>query len=400
MSENDAGCGIRNNTPSTEDMDMEITDVAVHTLSLDAVESSKADGSQDAAIIEVETDAGITGIGEADSSPAVVEAIVNAPVSHDKSQGLKEIVVGRDPFDAEVLWNEMFDKSYFYGRKGAAITAISGIDMALWDIIGKATDQPVHRLLGGKHRESVRAYASTLFPEDPTDTDHMRREAERALDDGFTAIKYGWGGFGQDRKLDLELVGAARETVGPDVDIMVDAGLVWGNDVERARKGINELDREHDVYWVEEPVMADNFEGYASLSRNCETRIVGGEEEYTSYGFENFLKYGDPDGVQPDVARSGGITHMQKIATQAAQHGVPFLPHGYSTEIIIAANLQLIAATQNAPLLEYCMEGSPLRWELVEEEFPVEDGRVEVPDRPGLGVTLDRDVLETYSTDL
>lgn len=379
---------------------MEITDVVVHTLSLDAVESSKADGSQDAAIIEVETDAGITGIGEADSSPAVVDAIVNAPVSHDKSQGLKEVVVGRDPFDTEVLWNEMFDKSYFYGRKGAAITAISGIDMALWDIIGKATGQPLHRLLGGKHRESVRAYASTLFPEDPTDTERMRREAERALDEGFTAIKYGWGGFGRDRKLDLELVGAARETVGPDVDIMVDAGLVWRNDIERARKGINELDREHDVYWVEEPVMADNFEGYASLSRNCETRIVGGEEEYTSYGFENFLEYGEPDGVQPDVARSGGITHMQKIATLAAQHGVPFLPHGYSTEIIIAANLQLIAATQNAPLLEYCMEGSPLRWELVEEEFPVEDGRVEVPDRPGLGVTLDRDVLERYSTDL
>ncbi len=378
---------------------MEITDVIVHTLSVEGIESEKADGSQDAAVIEVETDEGITGIGEADSSPAVVQAIVDAPVSHDKSQGLRQLLVGQDPFDVEVLWNEMFDKTYFYGRKGAAITAISGVDMALWDIIGKAIDRPVHQLLGGKHHESVRAYASTLFPDNPTDLDHMRVEAQRALDDGFTAIKYGWGGFGQNRQQDLELVGTARDVLGPEFDIMVDAGLVWGNDIARARKGINELDREHDLYWVEEPVMADNFDGYAALSQACETRIVGGEEEYTSYGFENFLRYGDPDGVQPDVARSGGITHMDKIATQAAQHGIPFLPHGYSTDIIIAANLQLIAAHQNAPLLEYCIEDSPLRWDLVNENFPVEDGRVEIPDRPGLGITLNRDVLERYSVE-
>lgn len=378
---------------------MKITDVIVHTLSVGGVESEKADASQDAAVIEVETDEGITGIGEADSSPAVVQAIVDAPVSHDKSQGLRQLLVGRDPFNVEVLWNEMFDKTYYYGRKGAAITAISGVDMALWDIIGKATDRPIHQLLGGKHRESVRAYASTLFPSDPTDLDHMRTEAQRALDEGFTAIKYGWGGFGQNRKRDLELVGAAREVLGPEFDIMVDAGLVWRNDVARARKGINELDREHDLYWVEEPVMADNFDGYAALSQACETRIVGGEEEYTSYGFENFLKYGDPDGVQPDVARSGGITHMDKIATQAAQYGIPFLPHGYSTDIIIAANLQLIAAHQNAPLLEYCIEDSPLRWDLINEDFPVADGSVEIPDRPGLGITLDRDVLQRYSVE-
>lgn len=378
---------------------MEITDVIVHTLSLDAVESTKADASQDASIIEVETDAGITGIGEADSSPAVVQAIVDAPVSHDKSQGLRQLLVGRDPFDVEVLWNEMFDKTYYYGRKGAAITAMSGIDTALWDVIGKATDRPLYQLLGGKHDESVRAYASTLFPERPTNTEHMREEARDALDRGFTAIKYGWGGFGRSRKRDLELVGAARDVVGDEFDIMVDAGLVWGNDVERARKGINELDRAHDIFWCEEPVMADNFEGYAELSRACETRIVGGEEEYTAYGFRNFIEYGEPDGVQPDVARSGGITHMQKIASQAAQAGIPFLPHGYSTDVIIAANLHLIAANRNAPLLEYCVEDSPLRWDLVEEDFPVEDGHVEVPDRPGLGVTLNRDVLEEYAVE-
>jgi len=290
----------------------------------------------------------------------------------------------------------MYDRTYFYGRKGAAITAISAVDMALWDIIGKATDRPLYALLGGKHRDSVRAYASTLFPDDPTDTDHMRREAEDALEEGFSAIKYGWGGFGQDRARDLELVGSARETLGEGFDIMVDAGMVWQDDVAGAVKRINELDRAHDLYWVEEPVYADNLDGYRRLSESCETRIVGGEEEYTLYGFREFVERGQPGAVQPDVARSGGVTHLDKIASLAAERGIPFIPHGYSTDVIVAANLQLIAANRNAPLLEYCVEDSPLRWDLVEEDLTVDDGRVAIPDRPGLGITLNRDVLEEY----
>lgn len=375
---------------------MEITDVVVHTLSLPAVEADKADGTQDACIVEVETDEGVTGVGEADSSPRVVEAIVEAPVSHDKSAGIKTVVVGRDPFDVEVLWNEMYDRTYFYGRKGAAITAISAVDMALWDIVGKSTDRPLYQLLGGKHRERVRAYASTLFPDDPADTEHVRREAEAAVEAGFTAIKFGWGGFGRDRTHDLELVGAARDALGDEVDLMVDAGMVWQEDVKGAAKRINELDRANDLYWLEEPVYADNLDGYRRLSEACETRIAGGEEEYTLYGFREFVDRGRPDVVQPDVARSGGITHLQKIAALAAERGIPFVPHGYSTDVIVAANLHLIAANRNAPLLEYCVEDSPLRWELVEEDFGADDGHVAVPDRPGLGVTLDRDVLDSY----
>ncbi|MFB6106002.1 MAG: mandelate racemase/muconate lactonizing enzyme family protein [Halobacteriaceae archaeon] len=380
---------------------MEITDVVVHTLSLPDVEAAKADGSQDACIVEVETDEGVTGVGEADSSPAVVEAIVNAPVSHDKSAGLKEVVLGRDPFDVEVLWNEMYERTYFYGRKGAAITAISAIDMACWDVMGKATGKPVHKLLGGAHRDSVRAYASTLFPADPSDTEDMRAKARAAQDDGFTAIKYGWGGFGQNRQRDLQLVGAARDELGPHFDIMVDAGMVWQDDLKRAIKGVNELDDAHDLFWVEEPVYADNVDGYRKIAEATETRVVGGEEEYATYGFRDFIQRGNVDGVQPDVARSGGITHMDKIATLAAEAGIPFYPHGYSTDVIVAANLHLVAANKNAPLLEYCVEDSPLRWETVEEEFPVRsDGTVAVPEDPGLGVTLNRDTIERYSTDL
>jgi L-alanine-DL-glutamate epimerase-like enolase superfamily enzyme len=378
---------------------MEITDVVAHTLSLPAVEAEKADGSQDACVIEIETDEGITGVGEADSSPRVVEAIVEAPASHDKSAGLKEVLIGRDPFDVEVLWNEMFDRTYFYGRKGAAVTAISGVDMALWDVIGKATGRPLHQLLGGRGQESVRAYASTLFPADPTDTEEMHRRAEDAVEEGFTAVKFGWGGFGEDSDLDDALVGAARETLGDAFDIMVDAGMVFQHDVKQALGKIRDLHAAHDLYWVEEPVYAHDMDGYRTLAERCETRIVGGEEEYGTYGFGEFIERGRPDAVQPDVARSGGVTQMQKIATLADEAGIPMIPHGYSTDLIVAANLHIVAATGNARLLEYCVEDSPLRWDLVEESFPVEDGHVAVPDRPGLGVTLDRDVLEEYRVD-
>jgi L-alanine-DL-glutamate epimerase-like enolase superfamily enzyme len=378
---------------------MEITDVVVHTLSLPTVEAERADGTQDAAIVEVETDAGITGIGEADSSPAVVDAVVNAPVSHEMSAGLKTVVLGQDPFENEVIWDEMFERSYFYGRKGAAITAMSAIDMACWDIVGKATGKPIHQLLGGKHRDSVRAYASTLFPSDPTDTEHVREEARRAREQGFTAIKYGWGGFGEDRRRDRELVAAARDELGPGVDLMVDAGFAFEGDVGGGRKRIAELDAAHDLFWVEEPVRAHDLGGYRRLSEACETRIVGGEEEYTVHGFADFLRRGEPDGVQPDVARAGGITQLDQIASRAAAAGVPCYPHGFSTDVVVAANLQLVAANPNAPLLEYCVADSPLRWGVTEEAFPVVDGRVAIPDEPGLGITLDRDTLAEYRTD-
>jgi L-alanine-DL-glutamate epimerase-like enolase superfamily enzyme len=378
---------------------MEVTDLTVYTLS-ETEGESKADATQATAVIEVETDTGLTGVGEASTSPWVVEAIVNAPQSHTKSRGLREVVLGRDPFDVEVIWDDMFRSTYGLGRKGAAINAMSGVDMALWDLVGKATEKPIYKLLGGEYRDSIRAYASTLFPEDPSDVETMRRRAREAVADGFTAVKFGWGGFGESEETDDALVGAARAELGPDVDLMVDAGLCFRNDVKGAVKRINRLDEEYDLYWLEEPVYADNYDGYAELAARCQTRVVGGESEYTTYGFRDLIGRGDVDGVQPDVARSGGITHLDQIASMAKRRGVPFYPHGFSTEIVIAASLHLVAANENAPFLEYCVDGGDLRWELVEEDFPVEDGRVRVPERPGLGVTLNRDVLERYDRQL
>ena len=373
--------------------------MAVHVVSLPEIEAV-ADCSQDAAIVEVETDAGITGVGEiAGAPPVVAKAVVEAGMSSSNATGLRRAVVGRDPFDVEAIWNDLYDRTYAYGRRGAAIAAMSGLDMALWDVVGKATDQPVHRLLGGKHRESVRAYASTLFPEDPGNTAHVRREAEDALEKGFTAIKYGWGAITEDHETDRAMLRAARETLGADVDLMVDVGMAWGTDVKRAVKEAAALDEEFDLFWVEEPVYADHLDAYAAVSEACPARVVGGEREYTQYGFSSFIDRGNPDGVQPDVAVAGGITQMDKIATMAKNAGIPIYPHGYSTDVVIAANLHVIAANRNAPLLEYCVEDSPLRWDLVEESFDLVDGEVPIPDRPGLGITLDRDALAEYAVE-
>jgi len=375
---------------------MQVTELTVHTLSVPEGERDRADTTSDMCVVEVETDDGPTGIGEAESSPEVTAAIVHAPRSHSLVTGLADVVVGNDPFDVEAIWEEMFERTYYYGRKGAVLAAMSAVDMALWDIVGKATDQPVHRLLGGRHRDSVRAYMSTLFPQDPTDTEHMRSEARAAMEAGYTAIKFGWGGFGQDREHDLALVGAARDELGEGFDIMLDAGMAFDGDVKRAVKGVREIDDAHDVFWIEEPFRADDFEGYRTLAERCDTRVVGGEEEYTVYGFRNLVDYGGVDGVQPDVARCGGITQMQKVATLADAEGLPLYVHGWSSEILTAANLQVIAANRNMPLIEHSRRASPLRFGVVEEEFPLENGHIAVPDRPGLGITLDRDTLEQY----
>ena len=378
---------------------MEITDVVVHTLSAEDVKKA-ADATQSTAVIEVETDAGITGIGEASTSPWVVKTIIDAPFSNVRVQGLREILVGEDPFDVRKLWDEMFYGTYGMGRKGAAIIAISGVDIALWDIIGKASGRPIYELLGGNYRDSVRAYASTLFPQNPHDTEYMRGKSQRFVDEGFSAVKFGWGSFGDSPETDDQLLTAARETLGPEVDLMVDAGFCWETDVKNGVKYINQLDENHDLFWVEEPVYAENHAGYARLSESCQTRIVGGESEYTSYGFKVLLEQGQVDGVQPDVARSGGISQLVEIASLARRHGVPLFPHGYSTGIVIAASLQVIAATENALLMEYVVEGGDLRWELVNEEFQFEDGQIAIPDEPGLGISLNRDIIDRYTMDL
>jgi len=356
------------------------------------------DSAQDGIIIKVYTDEGIVGYGEVDSSPQAVKAIIDAPVSHRLCQGLGQTLIGEDPLEIDRLWEKMYFNSTFYGRRGAAIHAMSGIDIALWDIRGKAFNQPIYKLLGGKFRSKVRAYASLLMPDTPQE---CYAEGAKWVEQGFTAVKFGWGGFGQSFKQDVALVQAAREALGPDVDLMLDIGFIPSADVPveaASRALLLQAIEDYEPYWVEEPLYPDDLEGYRKLAESTNTRIACGENETTRYGFKQLIEIGKVDVVQPDVTRCGGISEARKIALLAEANHVLCVPHCWSTGIVEAAALQFIAATPNSHLLEYCVADTPLRREIA-EEIKVENGYAAVPDKPGLGIEVNEEAIAKYRCD-
>jgi L-rhamnonate dehydratase len=353
------------------------------------LDTTIADGSQDALIIRVSTDEGITGIGEVDSNPTVVKAIVEAPPSHKTACGLRSLLIGQDPGDIAGLWQRMYRGSLYYGRRGAALHAISGIDIALWDIAGQAQGKPIHALLGGMKRERVKAYASTLMPDSP---DEVRQVVDEQSQAGFQAVKLGWGPLGQDAELDIALVRAARQAAGDDLDLMVDVGKGWADAVDaisRARRL-----EEFRPYWIEEPFMPDEYDRYRALAEAVEIPIAGGEEESTLLDFERLVDRGGVTVVQPDVTRAGGISETMRIAAMVRERGKRTVTHAWSTGIIKAASLHVLAAIEQAEYFEYCVRTTELNRRLVVEQFPVRDGYVEIPQKPGLGVQIDEDVLK------
>jgi L-alanine-DL-glutamate epimerase-like enolase superfamily enzyme len=371
---------------------VKITNVEAIILRQPEMDVSKADGSQDALLIRIETDAGITGFGEVDSLPPVVKAIVDAPPSHAIASGLRHLLIGENPLEIDRLWHKLYRGSIYYGRQGPAIHAISGIDIALWDIKGKSLGQPIHRLLGGPHRAAIRAYASTLMPDTPDET---ARVVAELVERGFTAVKLGWGPFGRDADLDVELVRAARQAAGDEVELMVDIGLGWPN-ADHAIRQVRRFE-EYRPYWVEEPLWPDDVAGYRKLADAVETRIACGEEDATRWGFAQLMKRGRVDVIQPDVTRAGGISECLRIAQLAELHGVAMVPHAWSTGIIKAASLHLLGAMAQATFLEYCVQETALNQLLTVERFPVVDGMVALTDRPGLGIEIDEDVVRRYA---
>ena len=367
---------------------MKITQVEALYLRLPEI-TDRADGTQDTLIVRVQTDAGIAGIGEVDSSPLVAKAIIEAPMSHFIARGLAECVIGEDPLEIELLWQKMYRGSIFFGRGGAAQQAISGIDMALWDIAGKVYRQPVYKLLGGGFKKELRAYASILFGNTPEETYAIGR---RFVDQGFTAVKFGWGPLGQSEASDLAHVRAARRGVGEEAEFMIDAGLAY--DVTTAIKRAHQF-AEFRPYWFEEALHPDDYEGYTKLAANSPLRIAAGEQEVTLAGFERLLDCG-LDVMQPDVARVGGLTNMRRIGQLAAKRYRLCVNHSYKTGVSIAASLHALAALPNSYWLEYCVEDSALRQTLTRQRFPVVDGLVAAPEEPGLGVELDEAVVEKY----
>jgi L-alanine-DL-glutamate epimerase-like enolase superfamily enzyme len=366
---------------------MRITGIEIIELRVPGWDGSGYDGSWDDCVVRVHTDAGITGIAEIDSEPVVMRAIVEAPVAHTKSRGLRSVLLGEDARDIERLWDRMYDATYHFGRRGAAIHAISGIDIALWDIKGKAEGKPIVELLGGRKRDRVKAYG-TVYPLGKTAAE-VTANLDRALGLGLKAIKIvadpHWA---DDLAATSVLIRTARDRVGPDVDLMVDAATAW----ERAEQGVPLLPlfRECNVAWLEAPLPLDDVEGHARFAGQG-VPIGGGDMGLTTrFEFLDILDRGRCDIAQPDVTMVGGYTEMVRLAREADARGKRVVTHGYKTNLLVAINLHFLASRTADEPCEYSTSKSPLRWELTKERFPIgPDGRIEVPKGPGIGVTID-----------
>ena len=308
------------------------------------------DSGQDALLVRVETDAGITGIGEVDSNPMAAKGAIEGPFSHTTASGLAQVVVGEDPFETERLWHKMYRANIYGGRRGVGVHAMSGIDMALWDIKGKALGLPVWKLLGGGFHQKMRCYASSLFGSTPEQTGDLAR---RYRDQGFTAVKFGWDPMGRDEKTDIALVREARQGLGGDADLMIDAGLVWDSKtaLERARAF-----SEYGIYWLEEPLRPDDYDGYRKLAEATDVRIAAGEEESSRLSFLELMDRGRIDVLQVDLTRCGGFTEAMKIAALAWDRGLPVANHGFTTYINVTAALHWLNSIPNALICEFVAE--------------------------------------------
>jgi len=344
-------------------------------------------------IVKVYADEGTIGIGEVGpihgGGTAVFKAIIE--------KKLKKLIIGENPFDRERLFEKMLGhgtSAYAFGTKGAIVSAVASIDIALWDLVGKVLKVPIYDLLGGKCREKIPAYASGFFGKagKPLTPEECGREAIVYVEEGFTAMKMK---VGFDPKSDLRRVKAVRDAIGSDVDLMVDANQSYSFPlaVKMAR-----LFEKYDVTWLEEPIPINDIDAMAALTSTVEISIAAGENYYTRYEFRDLLVKRAVDIIQPDIIHAGGITECKKIASMANAWNIPCAPHIHST-VGMVASIHLLASVSNGLIAEYITRGgsSALRDELFARPLKVKNGYVEVPKGPGLGIELNEEALKKYS---
>lgn len=348
-----------------------------------------ADGTQDCLILRLHTDIGLTGLGEVVSSSYVARAVIEAPRSAPFRHGLEAIVKGMAATDINAITNAMVAGTNWYGPGGVTRHAMSGIDMALWDIHGKAAGKPVRTLLSKTAATTIPCYASILWPDRP---EAVATSAEAFLAQGYQAVKYGWAPMGPDAELDEALVAAARQALGPHVKLMVDAGRAWDADtaLERAHRF-----SKYDIYWLEEPLHPYDNVGYGRLSQASPVPIAAGEALTLLEEYQPLLNTGRIHFVQPDLGRIGGITYAQRLATIAKTAGSRPVPHAYGTGVLLAASAQWIAASSD-PLTEYTRAPSPLARDLVHHTMHFANGHLHLSNAPGLGIELDETVVKRY----
>lgn len=337
-------------------------------------------------LVAVRTDEGVVGYGS---------VFTNADLVRSALAILEPLYRNEDPTEPERVSEKLRQNMFWLGRGGTVNHAISGIDIALWDILGKVTGQPVGKLLGGRYRSRVRPYASILMRE----PELLAEELSRLSGLGFSAFKIGWGPFGRKNdSVDEQIVAAARNAVGDDRDIMVDAGgsdAFWNNGYKWAIR-TSEMLESYGVRWFEEPLRPDAMNDYRELRLRSRVPISGGEVLERRQVFEPWISSGALDIVQPDVTKVGGITESRRIAWMAEDHGVKFIPHGWNTAVGLAADLQLASAFSGTDFVEYLI-GSPYVDDLSSDRFTLDaDGMLSIPARAGLGIDIEPEAVRAY----
>jgi D-galactarolactone cycloisomerase len=381
----------------TANLIMKIAEIKTHSLRC-RLEDDEAFGysqawfqSRASLIVEIITDDGITGWGEAFGPPEITRAVVD--------HAYKPLFMGRDPFDVDVIWQELYNTLRDHGQKGVVIEALSAVDIALWDIMGKAVNLPVHKLLGGCHRDRVKAYATGMYRRRSADSPEiLAQEAAGYVEQGFLAVKMKVG-LGVER--DLENVKAVRNAIGDHILLMVDANHAYD---ARSAITLGKKMEEYGVYWFEEPVPPEDIEGYLEVKRALNMFIAGGEAEFTRFGFKNLISRKAVDIVQPDCCAAGGLSEVRNIAVLANTWNIQCWPHVWGTGVAIAAALHLLAALPDSPpsltplepMLELDRTPNRLREETESDLIQMEEGYIRVPTGPGLGINLDRGFIDKY----
>lgn len=340
-------------------------------------------------LVEVQTDAGIVGWGSCYTSKDLVDAALGL---------LRDQIVGEIAIEPERVSEKLHQRTYWTGRGGSVTHAISGLDIALWDILGRHTGQPIGRLMGGRYRDRIKPYGSLIFAE----PEPLRDVLQAAMARGFRAFKLGWGPFGRrSDAYDELLVKTARETVGDDCELMVDAGgsvQFWPHGLKWALRAAEMLGR-YGVVWFEEALPPDDLAGYRELRRAAPLLISAGEVLTRRQSFAPWLEGGAVDIIQPDVTKVGGLSEGRRIGWMAYDHNVMFVPHGFNTAVGVAADLQLVAALPTCRWIEY-ITPSPQIEGIVATPFALDgDGMLPIPDGPGLGIELDRDGIAALATE-
>lgn len=371
---------------------MQVEQVELYYLAMPEIRNI-GDGSQDALLVRIR-DGAHTGWGECEASPLVSMANWCCPMSHSACKSVRDIVLGRRierPEDIEALGHEVRAAGLDIAQTDHTW---SGVEIALWDLLGKKLEQPVYRLLGYQHCHAKTPYASQLFGETP---DKTLEKAKHCRELGFRAVKFGWGNYGRTTvQADADQVEAARMGLGEEGILLVDAGTVWGEDVQAAQQRLDALEA-HRVMWLEEPFVGEALHAYGTLARNCRTvQLAGGEGASNFHTAKNLIDHGGIRFIQIDTGRIGGLAPAKAIADYASSENVTYVNHTFTTHLALAASLSPYAGIEEAELCEYPVEPSELGRTLTSTSLKIADGHVRLNEEPGLGIQVCEETLQKY----